>query len=91
VQGAVSDGVVDVDDELCVGGQLVSEQRLDAAEVVEQLTVFRDASQLCQRTCHVRHHLQTQQPPLGILQTKLQSVITVSHTHIHTYSLCMSM
>jgi len=57
VQGAVGDGVVDVDDELRVGRQLVPEQRLDAARRVEQLAVLGDARQLGQRTCHVRHHL----------------------------------
>jgi len=59
VEGAVSDGVVDVDNELWVGGQLISQQRLDAAGRVEQITVLGDASQLGQRTCHVRYHLQT--------------------------------
>jgi len=57
VKGAVGNGVVNVDDQLSISGQLISEQCLDAARRVEQIAVVRDTRQLRQRTCHVRHDL----------------------------------
>ena len=59
MKGAVSECIVDVDNQLPVSGHLIVEQRLYAAGREEQLSVLSGMCQLGQRTCHVCHHLQT--------------------------------
>jgi len=60
MQGTVSYGVIDVDNEVCIRGQLILEQRLYTARVEEEVAVFMNTSQLGQSTCHIGHYLQMQ-------------------------------